>query len=464
MSKYEYNLIVIGGGAAGLVSSYIAATVKAKVALIEADKMGGDCLNTGCVPSKALIRSAKMVSEVKRSKDYGVEVGDPTVDFAAIMQRVQRVIKAIEPHDSVERYTKLGVDCIQGYAKILDPHRVEVAGRVLTTKAIIIATGAMPLVPPIPGLDQLDYLTSDNLWELRERPKRLVVLGGGPIGCEMAQAFARLGSQVAIVEMADKLLIREDAEVSELMTQTFKHEGITVLTGHKAARFEKRGEVAVLIAEHAGQEVEIIADKILVALGRKARVEGFGLEELGVTINKRGMVQADGLLRTSVANIFVCGDAVGPYQFTHVAAHQAWYACINALQPFKKFKVDYRVIPWVTFTDPEIARVGLNEQAAKEKHIAYEVTTYGIDDLDRAMTDGNAHGFIKVLTKPGKDTILGVTIAGAHAGDLLAEFTLAMKHGLGLNKILGTIHPYPTMSEANKYLAGEWRAHLLTHS
>ena len=457
MAKYDYNLVVIGAGSAGLVSSYIAAMVNAKVALIEAGEMGGDCLNTGCVPSKALIKSAKIVSDMKQSKRYGVHTENTQVDFAAVMERVQQVIKTIEPHDSVERYTKLGVECIKGYANIKGPHRVEVNGRVLTTRAIIVATGAAPLVPPIPDLSEIDYLTSDNLWELRELPKRLIVLGGGPIGVEMAQAFARLGSEVTIVEMADKLLIREDPEVSDLITKKLIGEKAVVHTSHKAVRFEKRGAEQVLVAEHDGQGVELVADKILVALGRKPRVQGFGLEELGVQIAPNGTIQADGFLRTNVKSIFVCGDVAGPYQFTHTAAHQAWYAVVNALQPFKKFKVDYSVIPWVTFSDPEVARVGLNEQDANAQNIAYEVTTYGIDDLDRAIADGNDHGFVKVLTRPGKDTILGVTIVGAHAGDLLAEFVLAMKHGLGLNKILGTIHSYPTMSEANKFAAGEWK-------
>ena len=457
MAKYDYNMIAIGGGSAGLVTSYIAAAVNAKVALIETDKMGGDCLNTGCVPSKALIRSAKFVSEAKKSEKLGVKTSKVEVDFPNVMGRVHNVIKKIEPHDSVERFTGLGVDCITGYAKITGKHSVEVNGKTITARAIVVATGAMPLVPPIPGLDTIDYLTSDNLWEVTELPKRLVVLGGGPIGSEMAQAFARLGSEVTIVEMADQLLTREDNEVIDLVTDTFKGDGIKVLTGHKASKFEKRGDEQVLFAEHNGQMVEIVADKILVALGRRPRTQGFGLEELGVELNKNGTIKVNDYLQSNVKSIYACGDVAGPYQFTHTAAHQAWYAAVNGLQPFKKFKVDYRVIPWVTFTDPEVARVGLNEKDAKEQNIAVEVTTYGIDDLDRAIADGTDYGFVKVLTPPGKDTILGVTIVGNHAGDLLAEFVLAMKYGLGLNKILGTIHSYPTMSEANKYLAGEWK-------
>lgn len=458
MSKFDYNVIVIGGGSAGLVSSYIAAALKAKVALIEKHKMGGDCLNTGCVPSKALLRSAKMLSYARRAEAFGFNKTTVDFDFTKVMERVQSVIATVTPHDSVERYTQLGVECISGAARIVAPHRVEVNGKTLTARSIIVATGARPLVPPIPGLDKIDYLTSDTVWNLRERPKRLLVLGGGPIGAEMAQAFSRLGSDVTLVEMAPHLLVREDAEVIELVTHKFQAEGIKVLTGHKAKSFKTDAGQKILTCEHNGRDVDVTFDKVIVALGRQANVSGFGLEELGVKLSPRKTVEADAFLETNIPSIYVCGDVTGPYQFTHTAAHQAWYASVNALfAPFKRFKVDYRVIPWTTFTDPEVARVGLNEKEAKEKDILYEVTTYGIDDLDRAITDSEAHGFVKVLTVPGKDKILGVTIVGTHAGDIIPEFILAMKHGLGLNKILGTIHIYPTLGEANKYAAGVWR-------
>jgi pyruvate/2-oxoglutarate dehydrogenase complex dihydrolipoamide dehydrogenase (E3) component len=466
MSKYDYNIIVIGGGSAGLVSSYIAAAVKAKVALIEKHKMGGDCLNTGCVPSKALLRSAKMLSYANRAKEFGFQKTTVEFDFAEVMQRVQNVIKTIAPHDSRERYASLGVECIEGEAKITSPHSVEVNGKTLTGRSIIIATGARPLVPPIAGLDKVEYLTSDNVWDLRELPKKLVVLGGGPIGAELAQAFARLGSEVTIVEMASQILIREDEEVISLVTKQFTEEGITVLTSHKAKAFTPPisppqvggAKGGVLICEYEGKDVSIPFDKIIVALGRKANVTGFGLEELGVSIRKQGTIEANPFLQTNIPSIYVCGDVTGPYQFTHTAAHQAWYASVNALfSPFKKFKADYSVIPWATFTDPEVARVGLNEKDAIAQNIPYEVTTYGIDDLDRAIADSEAHGFIKVLTVPRKDKILGVTIVGTHAGDLIAEYILAMKHDIGLNKILGTIHIYPTLAEANKYVAGAWK-------
>ncbi len=462
MSKYDYNIIVIGGGSAGLVSSYIAATLKAKVALIEKHKMGGDCLNTGCVPSKALLRSAKMLSYAHRAEEFGFNKTTVDYDFAKVMERVQNVITAIAPHDSVERYTQLGVDCIEGAAKIVAPSRVEVNGKTITARSIIVATGARPMVPPIPGLDQIDYLTSNTVWNLRERPQRLLVLGGGPIGAEMAPAFSRLGSAVTIVEMAPHLLVREDAEVIDFVTNKFQAEGIQVLTNHKAISFKADNVQKILTCKHAGRDVDVAFDQIIIALGRQANVAGFGLEELGVKLSPRKTVDADGFLETNIPGIFVCGDVTGPYQFTHTAAHQAWYASVNALfAPFKRFKVDYRVIPWTTFTDPEVARVGLNENDAKENNIPYEVTTYGIGDLDRAISDSEAHGFVKVLTVPGKDKILGVTIVGTHAGDIIPEFILAMKHGLGLNKILSTIHIYPTLGEANKYAAGVWRkAHM----
>ncbi len=453
--KFDYNLVVIGGGSAGLVSALIAATVKAKVALIEKHRMGGDCLNTGCVPSKALIRSAKMLSYAHRARDFGLQKTEVSFDFAEVMARIQRVIRKIEPHDSVERFTRLGVDVKQGHAQIRSPFEVEVGGEILTTRNIIIATGARPAVPDIPGIEAVDFLTSDTLWDLRQQPRRLLVLGGGPIGCELAQSFQRLGCEVTLVQRGEHLLPREDAEISAMVMQRFAGEGVTVLTGHTARRFE---DANTLICEHAGKEIEIAFDRVLIALGRQANTEGFGLEALGVRITRGGTIEADPLLRTNIPNIYVCGDVTGPYQFTHTASHQAWYASVNALfSPFKTFRVDYSVIPWATYTDPEVARVGLNEQEAREKGIAFEVTTYGFDDLDRAIADSENLGLVKVLTVPGKDKILGVTIVGSHAGDLIAEFVFAMKHGLGLNKILATIHIYPTLAEANKFVAGNWK-------
>lgn len=459
--QFDTNLIVIGGGSAGLVTAYIAAAVKAKVTLIEKHKMGGDCLNTGCVPSKALIRSAKFMSHIARSNEFGINSAKADFDFDEVMQRVQSVISKVEPHDSVERYTGLGVDVIEGEAKIVSPYSVEVNGQTITAPHIVVATGARPFVPPIDGIDQIDYYTSDNLWQMHEKPGRLVVLGGGPIGCELAQSFNRLGSDVTQVEMAPQIMGREDPEVAELIRNKFIEEGVNVLVGHRAKQIVKDDDKQVLIAEHDGEDIEIEFDQLLVAVGRAPNTRGFGLEELGVCLSERGTIEVDEYLQTSIPTIYACGDVAGPYQFTHTAAHQAWYASVNALFGIaKRFKTDYSVIPWATFTEPEVARVGLNETDAKQQGIEYEVTRFGIDDLDRAIADSEAHGFIKVLTVPGKDKILGVTLVGEHAGDLIAEYVLAMKHGLGLNKILGTIHIYPTLAESNKYVAGEWkRAH-----
>lgn len=457
-ARFDYNLLVIGGGSAGLVSAYIAATVKARVALVEQGEMGGDCLNTGCVPSKALLRTARLLAQARDSQRYGVRGMTTDFDFADAMERVQHVIARIAPHDSVERYQGLGVEVIQGRARIVSPWEVEVDGKRHSARSLIIATGARPLVPPIPGLDGTDYLTSDTVWNLRELPARLLVLGGGPIGCELAQAFARMGSQVTQVEMAPRLLGREDADAADLVARQLQAEGVRVATGHKALRVEASGSGGRLVCDHEGTEVAFEYDVLLLALGRSANVEGFGLEELGVRLNERNTIEADPMLRTNFPNVLVCGDVTGPYQFTHVASHQAWFASVNALlAPWWSFKVDYRVIPWATFTEPEVARVGLSEDEARERGIEVEVTRYALDDLDRAIADGNDTGFVKVLTGPGKDRILGATIVGAHAADLLAEFVLAMKHGIGLTKLLGTIHVYPTMAEANKAVAGNWR-------
>ena len=463
--SFDRNMIVIGGGAAGLVTSLIAATVKAKVTLVEGHKMGGDCLNFGCVPSKALIRSAKFVKQNSMAISYGMTGASVEMDFAQVMQRVHRVIKTIEPHDSVERFTGLGVDVVQGQAKITSPWTVEITTptgkQILSTRTIVIATGARPFVPPIPGLDQVGYETSDTIWNITELPRRLVVLGGGPIGCELAQSFARLGSQVTQVEMAPRVMLREDAEVADLVRRSLLDDGINLLTSHQAVRCELVGDKKCLIVKHEGAEKIIEFDLLLCAVGRAPRTEGFGLEELGVVISPKKTIAVDEYMQTNYPNILACGDVAGPYQFTHTASHQAWYAAVNGLfGTFKKFKVDYRVIPWATFTDPEVARVGLSESEAKEQGIAVEVSRFELEELDRAIADETAHGFVKVLTPPGSDKILGVTIVGEHAGDLLAEYVLAMKHGLGLKKILGTIHTYPTMSEANKYAAGIWaKAH-----
>jgi pyruvate/2-oxoglutarate dehydrogenase complex dihydrolipoamide dehydrogenase (E3) component/uncharacterized membrane protein YdjX (TVP38/TMEM64 family) len=472
---FDLNLLVIGGGAGGLVSAYIAAAVKARVTLVEAHKMGGDCLNYGCVPSKALIKSAQLAHQMEYADRYGLnsvprnqDGGYRPISFKKVMQRVHAVIAAIEPHDSIERYTGLGVEVLQGYATIINPWTVEIAlvnggKQTLTTRNIVIAAGARPLVPPLPGLREAGYVTSDTLWhtfaELDEPPARLVVLGGGPIGCELAQSFARLGSQVTVVEMAARLMVREDLEVSAVVAESLRADGVRVLTGHQALRCETLGNTKALVVVHQGLEIRIEFDQLLCAVGREARLDGYGLEALGIETGRT--VRVNAYLQTLYPNIYAAGDVAGPFQFTHTAAHQAWYAAVNALfGDFKRFKVDYSVIPWATFTDPEVARVGLNEQDALAQGVAFEVTRFSLDELDRAIADSETQGFVKVLTVPGKDRILGVTIVGSHASDLLAEFVLAMKHGLGLNKILATIHIYPTLAEANKYAAGQWkRAH-----
>ena len=466
--SFDRNLIVIGAGAAGLVSSYIAAAVKAKVTLVEAHKMGGDCLNYGCVPSKAFIKSAKIVHHLRNGEHYGLEGAEAKFRFSKVMARVHKVIATVEPHDSVERYTGLGVEVLKGYATLVDPWTVEIQLNdgekiKLTSRAIIIAAGAEPFVPPLPGIEDSGFLTSDTLWDklagYEEPPEKLVILGGGPIGCELSQCFARLGSTVFQIERGSRIMGREDEDVSAFAKASLEQDGVRVLTGHSALRCERDGEEKFIVVEHEGEEKRLAYDVLICAVGRSARLKGYGLEKLGIP-TERTVVTND-YLETLYPNIFAAGDIAGPYQFTHVAGHQAWYAAVNSLfGEWKKFKVDYSVIPWTTFIDPEVARVGLNEQEAGEKGIGYEITRFDIGELDRAIADGADRGFIKVLTKPGKDKILGVTIVGEHGGDLLAEFVLAMKHGLGLNKILGTIHTYPTLAESNKYVAGEWkRAH-----
>jgi pyruvate/2-oxoglutarate dehydrogenase complex dihydrolipoamide dehydrogenase (E3) component/uncharacterized membrane protein YdjX (TVP38/TMEM64 family) len=450
--RFERNLVVIGGGSAGLVAAYIGAAVRAKVTLIEKDRMGGDCLNTGCVPSKALIRTARFLADSRRARELGLKEASARFDFAEVMDRVQRVVRAIEPHDSAERYTALGVECIKGEARITTPWTVAVAGREITTRAIVIAAGAEPFVPAIPGIESVDVLTSETVWGLRALPPRLLVLGGGPIGCELAQAFARLGSRVTLVEMLPRLLPREDPEFSEMVAARMRADGVDVRTGHKAKQFNAD---KTLVCENGAV---IGFDALLCALGRVARTKGYGLEELGIGVSKSRTVETNEFLQTAYPNIYACGDVAGPYQFTHTAAHQAWYASVNALfGSFKKFRADYSVVPWATFTDPELARVGLNETEARERGVAYEVTTYGVDELDRAIVDEAAHGKVKVLTAPGSDRVLGATVAAEHAGEIISEFVTAMRHGLGLNKILGTIHIYPTFAEANKYAAGAWK-------
>ncbi len=456
--KFDYNMVVIGAGSAGLVTSYLCAALKAKVALIEKDKMGGDCLNTGCVPSKALIKSAKMAKAVKNASDYGIAVNNIEIDFAKVMQRVQSVIKKIEPHDSAHRYSSLGVDCLSGAAEIISPWEVKVGDKVITTKNITIATGASPFVPPIVGLDKIDFLTSNNLWQLRELPQEFLVLGAGPIGLEMAQAFSRLGSKVTIVERGARIMPHEDEDVASEVAKRLQKEGIKILTEHKAVEFKCNEDKNSVLCEVEGAHCEIGFDKVLVAVGRKANVQGQGFEKLGLKLRANGTLETNHYMQTNYKNIYACGDVTGPYQLTHMASHQAWYCAVNALfGKFKKFKVDYSVVPWCTYTDPEVATVGKNEMACRLDGTPYEVTKYSIDDLDRAITDNTDYGFVKVLTAKGSDKILGATVVAVNAGELITEYVSSMKHNKGLESILATIHSYPTMAEANKYVAGVWK-------
>lgn len=457
--RFDANVVVVGGGSAGLVTSLIVAGAKARVVLVEKHRMGGDCLYTGCVPSKSIIRSGRIMEYIRRAEDYGIVDAAGKVDFAAVMRRVQTVIETIEPHDSPERFTSLGVECVSGAARLLSPYEVEVEGKRITTESIVIASGARPFIPLVPGLDGIDYLTSDNVWSLTELPPRLLVVGGGPIGCELAQAFSRLGSKVTQVDMAERIMPREDADVSAAVSARFEAQGIEVLTSHRLQKFETVDGEHFMQAEHQGETVRVAFDRVLLAIGRKANTEGFGLEEIGVALTPQGSVEVNEYLQTSLPNVFACGDVAGPYQFTHMASYQAWFAALNAIAGgIWRSRVNYSVVPWATFTDPEVARVGLSEDEAKQRGIAYELTRYEMNHHDRSLADGEAHGFVKILTVPGKDKILGVTIVGYHAGEQIAEFVFAMTHNMGLKSISAVTHIYPTLGEANKFAANAWRS------
>ncbi|MXZ43622.1 MAG: FAD-binding protein [Gammaproteobacteria bacterium] len=454
MAKYDYNLIVIGAGSAGLIASLVSATAGAKTMLVESNQMGGDCLHTGCVPSKTLIASARIAHEVRNASRYGIETTQASTNFPAVMRRVHEAIAQIQPHDSVERYTSLGVDCRRGHARVLDPHIVEVNGERPTTRSIVLATGATPTVPSIPGLLDCQFLTSETLWDLKELPRRLVVLGGGPIGCELAQAFHRLGSKVAIVEVEDQLLPLEDVDVSEVITDVLLSEGVDLYTGWQASACKNQQ----LTIHRFGRERVLDFDQLLVATGRTPRVKNLGLEEVGINLSAKQTVKVNRYLQTEVNSVFACGDVVGPYQFTHMAAHQAWFASMNALtRPFWRLKLNDKIVPWAIFTDPELARVGVSENDATRLRIPHEVTKYSFAELDRAVAEGTSKGFVKLITKPGKDTLLGACIVGPSAGELISSCINAMRHGYGVNSILSTIHVYPTRMEAVRLAAGRLR-------
>ncbi len=456
--RFDRNLVVIGAGTAGLVAALVAAKAGAKVTLAEAHQMGGDCLNTGCVPSKALIHAARLVAQAHAGARLGLLRPVGAVESAAAMDHVRASIAAVAPHDSVERYCSLGVDVRQGRARIISPWSVEVGGETLTTRSIIIATGAEPAVPPIPGLDATGYVTSETLWRLEEVPKRLLILGGGPIACELSQAFARLGSAVTVAQKSDRLLEREDDEVSTLVRERLEQEGVRVLTGHQAVGAAVLDGGRSMRLEHDEGTLDVPFDVVLVAVGRKPRTSGFGLEQLGIPLSKSGAVETNHFLQTLHPDIYACGDVAGPWQFTHAAAHQAWHASVNALfGRFHRIRPDRAVMPAVTYTEPEIGRAGLNEREAKAQDIAVEVTRYALHELDRAIINDAREGFVKVLTPPGKDRILGVTIVAPRAGEMLSEMVLAMQNGLGLKKVFGAVHAYPTYTEANRDAAGVWR-------
>jgi pyruvate/2-oxoglutarate dehydrogenase complex dihydrolipoamide dehydrogenase (E3) component/uncharacterized membrane protein YdjX (TVP38/TMEM64 family) len=455
---FDANLIVIGAGSGGLVAAYLGAALKARTVLIERDRMGGDCLNTGCVPSKTMLHSARIAALMRRGSEFGLACVAPEVDFSSVMARVRKAIATIEPHDSVARYSSLGVECIAGQARLLSPYEVEVAGRRITAPNIILATGGKPRIPDLPGLAKAPFVTSDTVWSLDQIPQRLLVLGGGPIGCELAQAFARLGSKVALVTRNSRLLPREDPDASALITEQFHGEGIKLFLSHQPLRIEDAADGWSLVCLHDRSEERVPFDRLLLAVGRQARTDGLGLENLPIGRGADGSIIVDEYLRTDLPNVYAVGDVIGHYHHTHTASHQAYFAVTNALfAPLKRSRVDYSAVPWVIFTDPEVAHLGLNEREASERQIRYEVTRYDLSDSDRAIAAGATLGFVKVLTEPGRDRILGATIVGEQAGELIAEFGLAMRHGLGLSKVLATIHVYPTLSEANKAVAGIWR-------
>jgi len=475
----RYNLVVVGAGSAGLMVAAGAAGLGAKVAVVERGLMGGDCLNTGCVPSKALLRSAKAALAPRSGDRLGiVHPGSTPVDLAEswprVAARVQSVIDTIAPHDSVERFQSLGVDVVQGSGHFMSSREVAVTGadgqqRILEGRALVVATGSGPMVPPIPGLEEAGYLTNETVFTQTRQPRRLAVLGGGPIGLELGQAFARLGSEVTVVEMLPRILPREDPDAAQVLAESLTRDGIAILTGHQAVRVEGGSAGKRLVCRPAGQPAEgggapaetvVEVDEILVAVGRRAHVTGLGLEELGVDVSG-GRIAVDRYLRTAVPSIFACGDVVGPYQFTHMAGQQARAVIQNALLPLKT-RMDYRVVPWATFTEPEVARVGLSEEEAAAQGVAHRVIKVPLAGIDRAVCDGDTEGFLKILTPPGRDGILGATLVGPHAGDLLHEVVLAMRARLRLRDIASTVHIYPTLAEVFRRAADEARKESFT--
>ncbi len=450
MDKQAFDLCVIGGGSGGLVAAAGAAKLGAKVVLVEKRALGGDCLWTGCVPSKALLQSAKVAQMQRDAASFGIPPCSPAINLPDVMEHVTDVIRSIQPHDSPERFRELGVEVIFGAGRFLDAQRFEVDGRVLRATNFLLATGARPAIPPIPGLDQVPYLTHETLFSLREPVPSLIVIGGGPIGVEMAQAMHRLGSQVDLVNSQPQILPREDTELAATVFRHLAREGMRLHLGAKAVRVDgEAGDLRLTITVD-GQEQVLRASHLLVATGRQPSIEGLDLEAAGVAL-ENGHVQTDGRLRTTAPHIYACGDVTSPYQFTHVAEHQAAIVLQNALFHLPA-KARSRNIPWCTFCDPELARVGLSEKEAQEQQLKHQVYTLPHHDIDRAQTDGETQGMTKIITdEHGK--LLGAAIVGAHAGELIHEFVLALDLGLSASELSRPMHIYPTLSQGNRRVA-----------
>ncbi|MDP1569358.1 MAG: mercuric reductase [Vicinamibacterales bacterium] len=445
----RYNLVVIGGGTAGLVTAAGAAGLGAKVAIIERDLLGGDCLNVGCVPSKALIRSARAIGDVRGAGAFGVRVPDGvTVDFPRVMARMRELRAAISPHDSAARFRQLGVDVFLGEGRFTSPTTVEVDGRTLTFARACVATGARASAPPIPGLDDAGYLTNETVFSLTALPRRLAVIGAGPIGCELAQAFARFGSEVSLIEMMPRPLPNEDPDAAALVQRALVADGIRVLCGSKDLRVGRDSDGKRLTLEVNGATQEVVVDEILVGVGRAPNVDGLGLEAAGVAYDRSGVTVND-FLQTSAPHIYAAGDIASRYKFTHAADALARVVIQNALF-FGRRRASALTIPWCTYTDPEVAHVGLYPKDAEAQGVAIDTYTIEHAKGDRAILDGETEGFLKVYTRKGKDTIVGATLVARHAGEMISEMTLAMKAGAGLGTLAATIHPYPTQAEIFK--------------
>ncbi len=460
----RYNLVVIGAGTAGLVTAAGAAGLGAKVALIERHLMGGDCLNYGCVPSKALISAAKACAHVRGAGEFGVRVpGGATVDFGAVMERMRRLRAGISRHDSAARFKELGIDVYIGGGKFLDNNTIEVAGRQLKFKKAVIATGARAFTPPIPGLEEAGFHTNESIFSLTERPKRLLVVGAGPIGCELAQTFRRLGAQVTQVEMAPQILPREDQDAAEIVAKAMARDGVNFIFNARVKRVEAADGAKRVHIERDGQEEIVETDAILIGVGRAPNVGGLNLNGVGVDFDERAGVKVDDTLRTTNPSIYACGDICQLYKFTHTADAAARIVIQNTLFPFlPKGKLSALTIPWCTFTDPEIAHVGLAEHDARAQGIAIDTFTIAMNTVDRAILDGSEDGLLKVHVKKGTDKILGATMVSAHAGESISELTLAITQKIGLGKISGVIHPYPVQAEAIKKAGDAFKRTKLT--